>query len=74
MQTSTLGQFQARLRLLQGVQGQLMVLDTAHAPALAAVTYHVARFYGQFSGAVGDALEADLKPLRQHLKVGCGEV
>lgn len=69
MQTSTLGQYNARLQLLQGVQGHLMALDTPSAPALAAVVYHVARFYAQFLGAVQDALEVDLKALRQHLKV-----
>lgn len=69
MQTSTLGQYSARLRLLQGVQGQLMTMSTPSAPTLAAVVYHVGRYYGQFQKAVNDALEADLKLLRQHLKV-----
>lgn len=73
MQTAPMGQYHARLQILQGVQGHLQLLQghpaAPQARVVAAVVHHVVQFYGQFVGVVSGALEGDLKPIRQHVKV-----
>lgn len=81
VQTSTLGEFEARLRLLDSFHGHLTLrlrnqdhaadlgLPRAVAAHTAAALANTVRYYRQFSSAVRRRIENDLTPLEKDLQV-----
>ncbi len=79
VQTSTLGEFRARLAMLRAFEAHVRVRQQQPGGAgplaapLAAALSNVVRYYGQFAGAVDAALTEGMAPLEKDLQVGQGQ-